>query len=343
MEAPLSIAEPIAIHVEDSSHVASARGELQRMAKRLGFRETRAGTVAIVATEAVSNIVKHARRGTLVARSLARRGAIGIEMLAIDSGPGMESLANSSRDGTSTTGSRGTGLGAIRRQAGEFEAYTRAAGGTILRMVVWDRDEVPAHDDYDIGAVALPKTGESVCGDAWGVELLKRGATILVADGLGHGVDASRASQSAVEVLRRHPDESAIGILDLAHSKLRSTRGAAVAVMRHELASGAVAFAGIGNISASILNGTARRAMVSHNGILGHNVARSQEFAYEWHRQALFVAHTDGLQTQWDLASFPGIEACHPAIIAALLVREHSRGRDDVTVVVARERAEGRQ
>ncbi len=343
MEIGVSGAHPLAIRIEDSSHVASVRGELQRMAQRLGFGETRASTVAIVATEAVSNIVKHAKRGTMIARSLARGDAIGIEMLAIDSGPGMDSLAHSSRDGVSTSGTQGTGLGAIQRQAGEFDAYTRASGGTILRMVVWDRDEPPANDDYDIGAVAIPKTGENVCGDAWGVELTKRGATILVADGLGHGQDASRASQSAVEVLHRYPDETAIGILDLAHAKLRSTRGAAVAVMRHELTSGAVRFAGIGNISACVLDGTARRAMVSHNGILGHNVARSQEFSYEWRPRAIFVAHTDGLQTQWSLDDFPGIEACHPAIIAALLVREHSRGRDDVTVVVARERPMGRQ
>jgi hypothetical protein len=141
-----------------------------------------------------------------------------------------------------------------------------------------------------------------------------------------------------VEVLRRHPGESAIRIIDLAHAKLRATRGAAVAVMRHEAASGAVDFAGIGNIVACILDGPTRRGMVSHNGIVGHNVPKSQEFAYEWHPQSLFVAHSDGLQTQWSLEPYPGIEACHPSIIAALLVREHSRGRDDVTVVVARER-----
>lgn len=336
----MSAAEAITIRVEDSSHVAAARQDVQRMARDLGFGETRIGEAAIVASESVSNIVKHAGRGVFVARALSRAGAIGIEMLAIDSGPGMASFSASSRDGVSTTGTRGTGLGAIGRLSPEFEAYTRPGAGTVVRAAMWDRDEAPAPDCYDIGAISIPKSGESVCGDAWGVALRRDGGTFLVADGLGHGIDASRAARSAVEALQRHPGETALRVLDLAHAKLRATRGAAVAVMRHELASGAVAFAGVGNIAACILNGNERRAMVSHNGILGHNVPRSQEFAYEWRAGALFVAHSDGLQTQWSLEPYPGLAECHPAVIAAVLVREHSRGRDDVTVLVARQRAQ---
>jgi serine/threonine protein phosphatase PrpC len=177
-----------------------------------------------------------------------------------------------------------------------------------------------------------------VCGDAWGMEEAGWGATFLVADGLGHGDEASRAAQSAVEALRRHPDDSAIRILDLAHARLRATRGAAVAVMRHDVADNRLEFAGIGNISACIIQGEQRRAMVSHNGILGHNVPRSQGFQYEWPAHGLLIAHSDGLQTQWTLDSYPGIAERHPALIAALLYRDHSRGRDDVTVLVARYR-----
>ena len=50
------------------------------------------------------------------------------------------------------------------------------------------------------------------------------------------------------------------------------------------------------------------------------------------------VAHTDGLQSQWSLEAYPGIAGHHPSIVAALLVRDHSRGRDDVTVLAVRAR-----
>jgi hypothetical protein len=40
------------------------------------------------------------------------------------------------------------------------------------------------------------------------------------------------------------------------------------------------------------------------------------------------------LQSRWALEHHPGIMSRHPAIIAAILFRDFSRGRDDVTVVV---------
>jgi hypothetical protein len=46
--------------------------------------------------------------------------------------------------------------------------------------------------------------------------------------------------------------------------------------------------------------------------------------------------HSDGLATRWDLRKYPGIWNKHPSIIAALLHRDFGRGRDDVTVFVAR-------
>ena len=39
---------------------------------------------------------------------------------------------------------------------------------------------------------------------------------------------------------------------------------------------------------------------------------------------------------RWDLERFPGIWGKHPSVIAAILHRDFSRGRDDVTVLVAK-------
>jgi hypothetical protein len=94
----------------------------------------------------------------------------------------------------------------------------------------------------------------------------------------------------------------------------------------------------VGNIASCVIHGSTRRAMVSHNGIVGHNVHKSQSFSYPWPRGSLLVAHTDGIETQWDFVGFPGLLDCHPAVIAAMLFREHARGRDDAGVVVVRTR-----
>lgn len=329
---------PLALAVADPSHVSAARLALQRLARDLEFDETRAGRLAIVATEAVTNMVRHGGGGTFAARPIARDDALGIEMLAIDAGPGMRDFGHSARDGVSSAGTPGTGLGAIGRLADEFEVSTAHERGTILRMVVWNK--VPARDDdhYDVGAVLVPMGGETLCGDGWAVEYHDDGATFLLVDGLGHGPEASRAAASAIDVLRRHPTQSAIRLLDLAHARLRSTRGAALAFMRHDRRRGEIEFAGVGNIAASIHEGATRRSMVSHNGIVGHNMYKSAMYSYPWPPGALLVAHSDGLETQWDLGAFPGIATHHPSVIAATLFRCHTRKRDDVAVLVVRQR-----
>lgn len=322
--------------VTDASHVSACRLSAQAMARHLEFDETRAGRVAIAVTEAVTNMMRHGGGGTLAARPMAEGDALGIEVLAIDGGPGMRDFDESAQDGVSSAGTPGTGLGAMRRLSGEFDVYTAPGHGTIVRMAFWNRDAAPLRNGYEVGGISVPRKGETVCGDAWGLEHHPHGVTFVVADGLGHGPDASRAALAAVEVLHRHPDYPAVRLLDTAHSRLKATRGAAVAVLRHESATGEIAFAGVGNISAVLVEGETRRAMLSHNGIVGHNVHKSEEYRYAWRPGALLVAHSDGLETQWSLGRFPGLPDCHASIIAAMLYREFSRKRDDVTVLVAR-------
>ena len=338
METVLSVAREFSLAVAEASQVSAARMLAQRHTQDLGFDETRVGKVAIAVTEAATNILRHGGGGTITGRSIWRGDTVGIELLAIDAGAGMANLAASSVDGVSSRGSAGTGLGAIQRLSDEFDAYTRPEAGTLLRMAFWKDGIVPPAARYEIGAINVPRAGESASGDAWEWMCDDRGLTLVVADGLGHGPDAAHASGAAVETLRSHPDDAPIRLLDRMHGRLRSTRGAAVGILRHEAGGADVAYTGVGNIVMCICNGNDRRMMVSHNGIVGHNIYRSDEFRYPWPPAGILVAHSDGLDTHWDIADIPGLAACHPSLIAAMLYRQHSRKRDDTVVVVARQR-----
>jgi anti-sigma regulatory factor (Ser/Thr protein kinase) len=338
MEALLSGTRDFSLAVTETSQVPAARMAAQRMAHDLGFDETRVGKVAIAVTEAATNIVRHGRGGTIVARATSRAHAVGIEVLAIDSGPGMRSFAASSVDGVSTGGTAGTGLGAIHRMTDELDVYTRPEAGTLMRLAFW-RGEPPAPlPGYEIGAICIPHSGETSSGDAWESVCDAGGITLVMADGLGHGPEAAHAAGAAVETLRRNPDERPVQLLDRMHARLRSTRGAAIGILRHDAGSDSLGFAGVGNIAACICEGSERRMMVSHNGIVGHKIHRSEEYRYPWPPQALLVAHSDGIESHWDVAAFPGLGVSHPSLIAAMLYRQHSRKRDDVVVVVARQR-----
>jgi hypothetical protein len=125
-------------------------------------------------------------------------------------------------------------------------------------------------------------------------------------------------------------------VLAALHAGLRSTRGAAAAVALIDERRGEIRYAGVGNISASILTGDGTRSLVSHNGTLGLQVRKVQEFVYSWPRGALLVAHSDGLATHWKLDQYPGLFRQDPAIVAAMLYRDYARRRDDVSVVVCR-------
>lgn len=331
--------EPLALRVDEQSQVSAARQACQRLARQLGFSDTVTGEIAIVVTEAATNMLRHAAGGFIAARTISSPEALGIEVLAVDRGPGIPSFGESARDGVSTAGTAGTGLGAIQRLSDEFDFYT-ADGGTVMRMVLWRDANRPPSSDYEVGSLTEAKSGETACGDAaaWYFHP-EGGLTLLAADGLGHGPEASRAAGSAVEVLHAHPGLAPVRMLDIAHSRLRSTRGAAVAVVRHDAGEAELAFAGVGNISAFVHEAGTRRALVSHNGIVGQNVHKSVEYRYRWPAKALLVLHSDGLETHWELERHPGLAAAHPSIIAAVLHRDHSRKRDDAMVLVARRKA----
>ena len=76
--------------------------------------------------------------------------------------------------------------------------------------------------------------------------------------------------------------------------------------------------------------------MVSMPGILGHRLQKVRTFDYELPPGGLLVMHSDGLRSGWELGGYPGVQRRDPLVIASLLIRDFERGRDDVSVVVAR-------
>jgi Stage II sporulation protein E (SpoIIE) len=145
------------------------------------------------------------------------------------------------------------------------------------------------------------------------------------------------AAMAAVNALRTHPQLGPAALIEFANGALRSTRGAALAVADINLV-GEVIYAGIGNIIGVARASESTRHMVSHPGIVGHEVRKIQEFAYPWTQDSLLIMHSDGLTTHWNLDQYPGLDRRHPSLIAGVLYRDFTRGHDDVTVVVAKKR-----
>jgi anti-sigma regulatory factor (Ser/Thr protein kinase) len=333
------LADTVALAVAEASQVGEARRAAAALAGRLGFGEAEAGKVALVVTEAATNLVKHAGGGAVLLSPVEDGPAVGIEVLALDRGPGIPDLGRCLRDGYSTAGTPGTGLGAIVRLSASADFYSRPPAGAALVARLWSRPP-PAADappPFRVGAVSVPKAGEEVCGDCWAVRHEGGCCVLLVADGLGHGALAAEASRAAARILRDGPRMGPAAVLQAAHAALRGTRGAAVAVAEADLAAGEVRFAGVGNVAGCIITpGGECRSMASHNGTVGHEARKFQEFVYPLPAGALLVMNSDGLTSRWNLDASPGLAVRDPALIAGVLYRDFQRGRDDVTVLVAR-------
>jgi anti-sigma regulatory factor (Ser/Thr protein kinase) len=326
----------VRVAVEDPTGVAEARRQAALLARDWARDEHAAGALALGVTEAATNIVKHAKHGEMVLRALDG-GAEGVEVIALDKGPGIANIAESMRDGHSTAGSPGTGLGTLARMTSGLEIYSRPGQGTMVRFEVM-RKRNPRAQPAELGVVSLPKPGETQCGDGWLMTGPATRRTVVVVDGLGHGPDAAIAARAALAAAAKNAGGAPADIIRAMDGALRPTRGAAAGVAVLEQGRGLCTFCGIGNIAASIHANGVSRSMVSHNGILGHQVRKVQEFSYPFPGEALCVLHSDGLATRWNLQAYPGIDRRHPALVVGALYRDFRRGRDDVTVLAVANR-----
>jgi len=321
------------IVVADSSQVAAARRAANDFATGQGFDETQAGRVALIATEIATNLLKHASSGELVVGRYDDSSGGGVELLGLDKGQGIANLTASLQDGYSTAGSSGTGLGAIRRQADQFEVFSRPGQGTAILARIGKAAATMAGAAVLLGAVVAPYPGETVCGDAWSFAAPNGKPTLLMVDGSGHGALAQAAAKVAVDSFHARLHDNITLLVEDIHRALSPTRGAAVAVAQIDRAQGLVRFVGVGNISAAAVNGAEVRRMVSNNGTAGHVAPRIREFTYPFSGNGTVLMHSDGLSSRWDLAQYPGLSVSHPSLLAGILYRDHRRGRDDASVV----------
>jgi anti-sigma regulatory factor (Ser/Thr protein kinase) len=330
--------QQVSLQVADASQVSEARRSVAERTAALRFSTRTAGEAAIVATEMAGNLVKHAGGGELLLRTIGGTSCAGIELLALDRGPGMD-VTRCLIDGYSTAASPGTGLGAIRRLSNFADFYGNDGGGSAVVAMIWS-DAAPTDcDSWLVGGINVPFPGEEICGDAWTVRCTDASVDAVVVDGLGHGPEAAKASAAACAAFLSRGSRSPAEVLDDADAALQATRGAAMGVTKIDGRRGEAAFAGIGNTVAAIVTDHNVQQLVSFGGIVGQRSVRGRSFSAKWSQESVFVGHSDGIGTRWSLAAYPGLMARHPSIIAGVLYRDFSRGRDDASVLVIKGRS----
>lgn len=332
----------VSISVERPDQVGEARRAAMSMAHGLGFDEAESARVALVVTESATNLWKHGGGGEILLTAVHHDPSPCMEMMALDKGRGMD-LEQSFRDGFSTAGSPGTGLGAIRRLSAFSDVYTEEGRGTALLARFcrqWPRQSPPEpRQVLEWGAACVPVRGETECGDSFVVREFPDFALAMVVDGLGHGPIAAESAAAACSALHEVSEASPVTAMEFVHKALRSTRGAAVTIATFDYERRQLRVAGIGNVAGFVYDHVEAHHIASQPGIAGSDIRNVREFTYEWPSHSHVLLYSDGISTHWSLAAYNGLLSRDPSLIAGVLYRDWKRSRDDATVLVIRENA----
>jgi anti-sigma regulatory factor (Ser/Thr protein kinase) len=325
------------VEIDDRSAVAVVRRLARRLGAEIGLPETRVDELAIVATEATTNILRYAERGRALIELVRSPGPELITMVFTDRGPGISDIDRMFQDGESSTDSAGLGLGAIVRLSDTFDIFSSPENGTTIVCTFRGRGE---RMDVGVEAVGLRvcHPHETSCGDDYQIRQLPRATDVLLCDGLGHG---PAAAEAAAEVTGA---AAAAGGLSSEPGKLMrritetlvGRRGAVAALVHVAQPQMEMRYCGLGNISTLLIGAQGVRRMAVRDGRIGAAATRGYEETVQLEAGDLVILHSDGLKTLRESHFPPGLLKKSPLLIAGFFLDRAFRGRDDASIVVMR-------
>jgi anti-sigma regulatory factor (Ser/Thr protein kinase) len=319
------------LHVRDESAVGEARRRVRASAIELGFPPDRLEPVTIVASEAATNLLRHARNGRFLC---APQPGGGLGIVAIDDGPGIEHPDRMMQDGVSSIGSMGTGLGAMDRLSDRFELHSRPGEGTII-VAFFGGPAGQALDGFELGALRVAADEEHVCGDNYAWRVQQGIFQALLCDGLGHGPLAAEDADRLVEAFAQSPAASAGDLMNDLCTRTDLHRGAVGMCLAVKPGSEVVDIAGVGNISGLIVSADRQQRVISHEGRIGGRCVSRPE-PYPFRPGETLVLHSDGLKTIRDTSSVAALLFRSPLMMAAVLLGQGIKSYDDASILVLR-------
>jgi serine/threonine-protein kinase RsbT len=123
--------------VASDGDIVAVRQRVRALAVELGFSLVNQTKIVTAASELARNTVVHGGGGTVEIEVLVDGGRRGIRLTFRDHGPGIPDVAAALRDGFTTGGGLGLGLGGARRLCNDFDLQSTPGDGTVVRIVRW--------------------------------------------------------------------------------------------------------------------------------------------------------------------------------------------------------------
>ena len=125
------------VPISNSSDVVLARQKVRQWAIEMKFTLVDQTKLVTAASELARNALEHGKGGQMVIEQVENSIKSGLKLVFEDRGPGISDVDAALRDGFTTGGGMGLGLGGSKRLVNDFQIETEPGKGTRVTVVRW--------------------------------------------------------------------------------------------------------------------------------------------------------------------------------------------------------------
>jgi serine/threonine-protein kinase RsbT len=123
--------------IRSSEDVVRVRSEVRNASVAAGFSLVDQTKFVTAASELARNTIDYGNGGQVQIESVESGARQGVRLLFVDGGPGIPDIEQALKDGFTTGGGLGLGLGGARRLSNEFSIESKPGGGTRVTIARW--------------------------------------------------------------------------------------------------------------------------------------------------------------------------------------------------------------
>jgi serine/threonine-protein kinase RsbT len=123
--------------IRTSQDVVSVRQAVRRCAVELGFNLVDQTKIVTATSELARNTLDYGGGGVATVETVRNGSRAGLRITFEDEGPGIADIAQALRDGFTTGGGMGLGLGGAKRLSNEFDIESQPGRGTRVSILRW--------------------------------------------------------------------------------------------------------------------------------------------------------------------------------------------------------------
>lgn len=129
----------VTLRLRSDEDVVGVRKQVRERAVAIGLSLVDQTKLVTAASELARNTIKYGGGGEVHLDAFDDGACLGIGLLFVDAGQGIPNIESALRDGFTTGGGLGLGLGGSKRLVDEFDIDSRPKEGTAVLIIKWKR------------------------------------------------------------------------------------------------------------------------------------------------------------------------------------------------------------